>query len=162
MKIGVISDTHIPERTLDIPEELRVALKDVGMIIHAGDLVTLDVLESLKKIGPPVKAVFGNMDNGEVRRVLKNKEIITIGKFKIGVIHGRGAPKNVPTLAQEAFNEKLDVIIFGHTHQAMCERHKDVLLMNPGSPTDTIFAPYRSYGILEINDTIEGKIVRLP
>ena len=160
MKIGIISDTHIPERALDLPKEIYAAFKDVELILHAGDLTSIDVLNSLTKICP-VKAVLGNMDHPELRSKLKDKEIINVGKFKIGLTHGQGHPKNLLTFVKGAFNEKLNVIIFGHSHTALNEKIDGVLYFNPGSPTDTIFSPYRSYGILEINDEIKANIVRL-
>lgn len=161
MKIGVVSDTHIPERASEIPPQLFTTFKGVDLIIHAGDLVSLDAIEQLKKIAP-VKAVHGNMDTQEVRRVLPEKEIITVGKFKIGIVHGDGPPEQLMGWVKKAFPEKLDAIIFGHAHRPLCEKQGGVLFFNPGSATDTIFAPYRSCGILEINDTIKGTIVRLP
>ena len=161
MKIGVISDTHIPERTTVIPSELSQIFKDVDLIIHVGDLVCLDVIEQLKKIAP-VKAVYGNMDNHEVRRTLPEKEILTIGKFKIGLFHGKGPPNRIVACVKEVFQEKLDLIIFGHSHTPMCEKHEGILFFNPGSPTDTTFAPFRSCGMLEINDEIKGTIIKLP
>lgn len=161
MKIGVISDTHIPERALQLPPEVFNIFKGVELIIHAGDLVTLEALQELKKIAP-VKAVCGNMDSPEVCATLPKKEIITIGKFKIGVFHGKGSPARILFQAKEAFNEKVDVIIFGHSHAPLCEKKEGILFFNPGSPTDTIFAPFRSCGILEINNEIKGTIVKLP
>ena len=161
MKIGVISDTHIPERALDIPKEVYAAFKDADLILHAGDLITPDVLDILNKICP-VMAVYGNMDNQKVRERLKEKEIITVGSFKIGLIHGRGHPENLISFIKDAFGQKLDIIVFGHSHAPFNEKKEGVLFFNPGSATDTIFSPYRSYGILEINDDIKSQIVRLP
>ncbi len=160
MKIGVISDTHIPERALDLPKEIYTAFKNVELILHAGDLVTIDVLNSLNKISP-VTAVFGNMDSPEVRNKLKEKEVISVGNFKIGLVHGEGHPKNLLNFVKAAFNDKLDVIVFGHSHASFNEKQEGVLFFNPGSPTDTIFSPYRSYGILEIDNDIKGTIVRI-
>jgi putative phosphoesterase len=159
MKIGVISDTHIPERTLEIPKEIFSAFKDAELILHAGDLVSYDVINSLSRICP-VKAVYGNMDYPEVRKVLKKKEIIEVNKFKIGLIHGEGHPSGLLSFAKKAFDEKLDVIIFGHSHTPCNEKIADTLFFNPGSPTDTVFSPYLSYGIIEIGDDIKSKIVR--
>jgi len=161
MKIGVISDTHIPERAPEIPQEICSAFKDVDLILHAGDIVTIDVLESLRKIST-VKAVCGNMDPHEIRNQLKEKEIIEAGKFKIGLIHGKGHPDKMLSYLKSSFDKKLDVIVFGHSHAPFNEKRDGILFFNPGSPTDTIFAPYRSYGIIEINDNINAKIVRLP
>lgn len=161
MKIGVISDTHIPERAQDIPQEIYSAFKDVDLILHAGDLLTLDVIKSLEKICP-VKAVYGNMDSPQIRKALKEKEIIEVNNFKIGLIHGRGGPSGLVSFAKEAFKDKMDIIVFGHSHRPLNEKISNILFFNPGSATDTVFATYRSYGIIEINDKIKAKIVRLP
>lgn len=160
MKIGVISDTHIPERALDLPKEIYSDFKDAELILHAGDLVSMDVLESLNKICP-VKAVYGNMDFPDVKKTLKEKEIIEVGNFKIGLIHGAGHPANLINFTKNAFSQKLDAIVFGHSHTPFNEKRFGILFFNPGSPTDTFFSPYLSYGILEIDDNIKAKIVRI-
>ena len=61
MLIGVISDTHIPYRATNIPKKVFEEFKDVDLILHAGDIEELSVLDELKKIAP-VKAVNGNCD----------------------------------------------------------------------------------------------------
>lgn len=161
MKIGVVSDTHIPERASSLPPKLLEAFQGVDLIVHVGDLTSLDVIEELKKIAP-VKAVYGNMDPQEVRDVIPKKVILSVGKFKIGLFHGKGTPGRITASAKEAFEEKVDVVIFGHSHSPVSEMHDGILFFNPGSPTDTIFAPFRSCGILEINDEVKGTIIRLP
>jgi hypothetical protein len=62
---------------------------------------------------------------------------------------------------REFANKKVDVVVFGHSHHPMNEKIDDVLYFNPGSATDTVFAPYRSYGILEMTNTITGRIIKL-
>ena len=160
VKIGVISDTHIPERCEKVPAEVIDAFEGVELILHAGDLTSTAAIEELKKIAP-VKAVCGNMDSLEFCKNLPLKEIIRIGKFSIGLIHGRGNPKYLVDFVKNQFAEKPDVIIFGHSHKPMNEKINGTLFFNPGSPTDTMFAPYRSCGILEINDKIKAQIIRL-
>lgn len=162
MRIGVISDTHIPDRAKEIPSRILSDFKHVDMVIHVGDLVDLSVLKKLKSVCAHVKAVRGNMDNEEVKSQLPEKEIITVGSFKIGVMHGRGAPDHLTDFLADAFkNDKVDMIIFGHAHYGVNERKNNILFFNPGSATDTVFAPYNSYGIIEINDKIEAKIIKL-
>ncbi|MFH1888900.1 MAG: metallophosphoesterase family protein [Candidatus Omnitrophota bacterium] len=162
MKIGVISDTHIPDRTEDIPAPILEAFKGVDMVIHAGDLVDLRVIDKLKSVCKNVKAVWGNMDPYEIRKRLPEKEIIEIGKYRIGLIHGYGHPGKLIELITEIFkNDNLDMIIFGHSHSAINEKRGKVIYFNPGSATDKIFSPYNSYGIIEINDKIEAKVVKL-
>lgn len=162
MKIGVVSDTHIPERAADLPKGLLESFKEVDMIIHAGDLVELSVLEKLRNACANVKAVYGNMDGYEVKQALAEKEIITIGNYKIGVIHGWGTPKKLMDTVHDAFKkDNVNVIVFGHSHSAVNEKKGDILFFNPGSPTDKIFSPYNSYGIIDINNKIEAKLIRL-
>ncbi|MDD5432887.1 MAG: metallophosphoesterase [Candidatus Omnitrophica bacterium] len=162
IKIVVISDTHIPERSTEIPKKLLDDLKTADMIIHAGDLVDISVLETLKKICPNVKAVQGNMDHEEVKTILPEKEVFKIGKYRIGLAHGWGAPSKLIEVLTTAFeNIPVDIIIFGHSHCSVNEKINGILYFNPGSPTDKIFAASNSYGIIEINDKIEAKIIKL-
>jgi hypothetical protein len=132
------------------------------MIIHAGDFVDLKVLEQLNALCSNVKAVWGNMDPDEVRNKLPQKLIFKAGKYKIGLTHGYGPPKDLMDLMSEAFkDEKVDIIIFGHSHVSTNEKRGDILYFNPGSPTDKIFSPYNSFGIIEINDKIEARIIKI-
>ena len=160
MKILVLSDTHIPIAAQDLPKEIYKAIDDVDMIFHAGDLIDAGVLEKLKSL-KETKAVRGNMDSKELCMALNAKEVINIGKFKIGLIHGYGAPSEImPTVRREF--DKIDVLVFGHSHAAMNIKKDGVLYFNPGSPTDKIFASKNSYGILEVTDKkIEGTIVEI-
>jgi putative phosphoesterase len=162
MRIGVISDTHIPERAQNIPQKILDDFKTVDMIIHAGDLVGLKVLKQLRSACKDVRAVWGNMDSDEVRKSLPQKEIIKIGKYKIAVIHGYGNPVYLlDNLKEEFKSDKVDLVIFGHSHRPFNEKIDAVWYFNPGSATDDIFAPYKSYGIIEINDDILTKIIKI-
>ena len=160
MKILVLSDTHIPVAAHDIPEEVYQAIEGVDMIFHAGDLIDASVLEKLRSL-KDTRAVCGNMDSKELCMALNTKEVIDIGKFKIGLIHGYGAPSEIMATVRREF-DKIDVLVFGHSHAAMNIKKDGVLYFNPGSPTDKIFASKNSYGILEVTDkNIEGTIVEI-
>ncbi len=162
MRIGVLSDTHIPDRAPAIPAKVLEDFKHVDMIIHAGDLVDLGVLEQLKSICADTRAVWGNMDPYEVRKQLPEKEVITVGNHKIGLIHGYGASAKLMELAAGIFkNDRVDIIVFGHAHCPVNEKKEGILYFNPGSPTDKIYCPYTSYGIIEINDKVEAKIIKI-
>ena len=159
MKIGVVSDTHLRDGE-KLPAELIAGLKGVEMILHAGDLVVLGVIGELERIAP-VKAVRGNMDGPAVRDRLPAKQIIEAAGRRIGLIHGSGAPLLLAERLRREF-EGVDVIVFGHSHQATRAMVDGVLMLNPGSPTDHSFTPRRSYGIIELRETIETEIVGLP
>lgn len=162
MKIGVISDTHIPDKAKDIPEAALEEFSSADMVIHAGDLVDISVLDKLKNVCKNVHAVWGNMDPHELRKLLPEKEIINVNKFKIGLMHGFGAPASLINVLSEAFkNDKVDIVVFGHSHAPVNETKDGVLYFNPGSATDKVFSPYNSYGIIEINDSIKARIVKI-
>ncbi len=157
MKIGVVSDTH----SYPLPSQMMEDFKKVDFIIHAGDFCSLDILESFQKL-KEVKGVYGNMDGPEMRRILPRCQIIQCGKFSVGLFHGEGHPNMLFEKVKNEFKDsKVGVIIFGHSHNPMNEEIEGVLYFNPGSPNDTVHAPYCSYGILEIDDNIKGKIMKV-
>ena len=151
MKIGVISDTHLHSFD-ELPGDILLALWDVDLIIHTGDFVMLPVLEGLRNLGE-VKAVHGNMDSPDIRRVLPEKEVLVINNKRIGVIHGSGAPWGIENRVREQFDQ-VDIILFGHTHQAKNEVIGSVLFFNPGQVRNT-------YGILHIGNEVRGQIYRV-
>ncbi len=161
MKVGVISDTHIPTRAGSLPQKVKEIFQGVDLILHAGDLEDMWVIYELEEIAP-VKAVVGNMDPYDLSEHLPAKRIVQAGGVRIGLIHGWGEPKGLPRRVREAFlGENVQCIVFGHSHQPFNEIVEGILLFNPGSPTDTIFAPYKSVGILHIEKDIRGEIVRI-
>jgi len=161
MRILVLSDTHMPRTAHDLPERIYAEIQNVDMIFHAGDFVEKELLDKLKSL-KEIKAVTGNMDSRVLYGILNAKEVIPIGRFKIGLIHGYGAPRDIVETVRGEFGTAVDAIVFGHSHSPMNMVKDGILFFNPGSPTDKIFAAYNSYGILEVTDKkIEGKIIRL-
>jgi putative phosphoesterase len=159
MTFGVLSDTH----SHNIPASLIERFKSVDLIIHAGDLCDIHTLKLFKKIAP-TKAVQGNMDELAVRKVLPLKEIIICGRLKIGVVHGHiGDTREALKNAMSSFkDDKMDVVIFGHSHQAFNEKIGSTLYFNPGSPNDVIKAKFFSYGLITIEDgKIKTEIIRI-
>src|SRR6185503_2488789 len=100
MRIGVVSDTH----SLQLPRQLMEELKKVDLIIHAGDFCSLKDVAAFSKL-KELKAVFGNMDDADVRKKFPERQIIDCEGIKIGITHGRGAPKQVMDSANETFQE---------------------------------------------------------
>lgn len=163
MRIGVLSDTHIPDRAEQIPQAIIEDFKNVDMIIHVGDFVAPEVLEELRSICPNIKAVTGNMDYEELKAILPEKEVVVIENKKIGITHGHGPSHRILDTVRYIFmGEHLDIIIFGHSHIALKQKRDNTLYFNPGSATDKIFSPYNSYGIIEINNgEVDAKIIKL-
>ncbi len=152
MRIGVLADTHTCLFE-DIPGKIIDFLSSVDLIIHAGDFVSLGVLDRLRQLGE-VKAVQGNMDSVEIKSVLPVKEIIEIGNKRIGIIHGSGGPWRIEHRVREAFNQdQVDIIVYGHSHQSQNKVIEGILFFNPGKATN-------SFGILIIEgEEVSGEII---
>lgn len=151
MRIGVISDTHVSSFA-EIPERILATLAEVDLIVHTGDFVAKGVLDGLKRLGE-VKAVRGNMDSEELKRILPKKELLEVEGKRIGIIHGWGAPFGIVDRVGGMF-ENVDIIIFGHSHQAKNEVKNGILFFNPGRARD-------SFGVLTLGKEVRGEIISL-
>jgi hypothetical protein len=157
MKIGVIADTHLYHQ--EMPSRVLLALEGVDLLLHAGDILELKVLEELQQIAP-TKAVVGNMDLAEVRETLPAKLVFEAEGRKIGLIHGWGGPPGITRRIRPEF-EEVDVIVFGHTHTVYNRVEEGIYFFNPGSPTDRMFTQVNSVGILDLEEEIAGRIILL-
>ena len=150
MLIGLISDTHIPDRRIKLPQPVFDAFEDVDLIIHAGDIASQSVLDDLEKIAP-VHAVEGNMDRVVGELELPASKIIEAKGHKIGIVHGEVYPRgDTQQLYYTALELGVDILVSGHSHIAQLEKIKDVILVNPGSPTNPRLSD-PSVALLEIN-----------
>jgi putative phosphoesterase len=151
MKIGVISDTHAG--TLDdLPKPILTTLAGVDLIVHAGDFTERAVLEGLKTLGE-VRAVRGNMDSAEIKALLPEQDLFTVHGKRVGLVHGSGGPWGIADRIREMFSD-VDLIIYGHSHEAANRIIQKSLLFNPGRARD-------SFGLLTIDEEIKGEIVRI-
>ncbi|MGM0608046.1 MAG: metallophosphoesterase family protein [Candidatus Muiribacteriota bacterium] len=159
MKIGIISDTHQNVMSADLRFFFKDLKSKVDFLIHCGDINGIDFLSELKEIfDSKLIAVLGNMDRESLETILNSVEIIEVEGLKIGVTHSTGAPAQTPENAYEILKkEKPDIILFGHSHHPYNEYREKILMLNPGSLLDETFAPYTSYGLIEI---INGKIIK--
>lgn len=157
MKVGIVSDTHIPKKAKALPNILIQAFRDVDHIIHAGDITSLEVLDDLYSMAP-VTAVSGNIDPDKIKAILELKEIITLDGFRIGVTHGHGDSGRTLDRAIKCFkNDSVDCIIFGHSHIPYCKYSNNILLFNPGSPTDKRKNEMYSFGIIELGNEMKAQ-----
>ncbi|WP_273484694.1 metallophosphoesterase family protein [Desulforamulus ruminis] len=157
MLIGVVADTHMPRKGKELPKMLLQGLEKVDMIIHAGDLTELWVLDQLSEIAT-VSAVAGNIDPPAVVEALGYKKVLEVEGRKIGVFHGHGNTGKTVERAFNAFSDA-DCIVFGHSHIPYCQRHQNILMFNPGSPTDKRRQPMYSYGLLMVGETVQGELI---
>jgi putative phosphoesterase len=151
LRIGVVSDTHLPRFGHVLPSALVEGLQGVDHILHLGDLTTREVLGLLEAIAP-VTAVAGNNDPPELHVALGRKRILAVEGVTIGMVHGDGKGKSTLERALAAFrDDAVDLVLFGHSHQPYCARHDGRWVLNPGSPTDKRRMPRYSYGLLEVS-----------
>ena len=151
MKIGVISDTHA-DLLRQVPAPVLKALSEVDVIVHAGDFTEIAVLEGLRALAE-VKAVAGNMDSAEIKRVLPREDSFVIGGRRFGLTHGSGPSWGLARRVRNMF-EDADVIIYGHSHQPASEYIQGTLVFNPGRARN-------SFGIITIDDRIGTEIVTI-
>jgi len=150
MRIGLISDTHlaIPEEKL--PSQVEDAFKGVDLILHAGDIWIPSILDELESIAP-VMAAWGDddmeTDLGNDPRMIK-EHILYLEGVILWLMHQKPAYGVMVPRENRIFSRKHDrereipcVVVYGHTHKALIENHKGVLVVNPGSPTWPNYVP---------------------
>lgn len=148
--IGLISDTHIPSRARRLPDALLHIFSGVDLILHAGDVVTPEVLDDLSEIAP-VKGVMGNCDLFELKTRLTDTLEVAAEGVSIGMIHDSGHSAKRRQRMREMF-PGCRVVVFGHSHVPMVDDDGDLLLVNPGTPTDPRWgSQLTSVAILEVS-----------
>ncbi len=160
MRIGLLSDTHIPEAAEVLPHELMAAFQGVDLILHAGDIYIPSVLDDLERIAP-VLAARGDDDYRDTltdERV-KEKHILKLEGQTLWLIHEKPdfltSPWWQSRLSPEQ-NGKPDIVVFGHEHRTVVQHLDGILFVSPGSPT---FLNYlRGLGTVGILDMDSGEV----
>ena len=155
MLVAAISDTHLPRGARRLPEACLEELRAADLILHAGDLSAVSVLEELRRLGPPVHAVYGNADEPALRALLPKERVVEAGGARIGLVHIPGPAAGREERLVRRF-PGCDAVLYGHTHRPQGERHGGVWILNPGSPTERRTGLFHSLLRLEI---VGGRIV---
>jgi putative phosphoesterase len=147
MRIGLISDTHIPEACERLPAEVFEAFRDVDLVMHAGDVYINRVLDELAEIAPVI-AALGNGDEGldghkhrlEPDERVREAHLIEVEGVRIGLTHAIPTPDETSesvfrNAIERQFGGPVDVIVQGHSHIERVVRYGDTLVVNPGSAT---------------------------
>lgn len=175
MRIGVLADTHIPDLRRSLPMRVMDIFSSVEIVLHAGDITALSVLQQLQESVSLTFAVYGEDDSPQVRGYLQESQVLEFGGLRVGLIHGNRAARTemnirlARLLRRDPYDRQyleyllgrfsnVDAIVFGHTHMPYARVHEGVFFFNPGS-----INPYRSepsVGLLEIdNRGIRGRIL---
>lgn len=161
--VGLIADTHIPDRAREIPRRIFEVFEEVDFIIHAGDLVDLSVIDELEQLAP-VLAVYGNMDGPEIRGKLPKTNSVKVSDWKIGVMHNPGALFGMGKMREIVKQNSFNVLVYGHTHNPSIKWEGKTLFINPGSPTNPLppFITKPTVALLRITkEKIIPEIIRI-
>jgi uncharacterized protein len=144
--IAVISDTHMPKGGRSLPDACVARLQAADLIIHAGDLIELEILNDLRRYAP-VKAVHGNVDDVAVQAALPATTTVRAEGVRIAIVHDSGPAHGRLARLRSRFPDA-DAVIFGHSHMPLHERGEDGFqIFNPGSPTERRRAPAHTMGM---------------
>ena len=148
--VGVISDTHGLLRPEAVAE-----LRSSKLIVHAGDIGTLEVLDELRKIAPVI-AVRGNSDKGTWVAALPKTEVVQVGEVSFYVLH------DVNELDLDPVAAEFTAVITGHSHRPGVEERNGVLFLNPVSAGPRRFKLPVTLARLCIRDgTLDVEVVEL-
>ena len=146
-----MADTHMPRGTRRLPAACVERIATADLLVHAGDFTTLAVLRELEAIGPPVVGVHGNVDSGELRRVLPSETVVEAGSARIALTHDAGPRAGRLERLRRRFAGRADALVFGHSHLPSHERAADGFqIFNPGSPTERRRAPRHTMGLARV------------
>ncbi len=147
--VAVISDTHLPRGRRRLPDECTRRLREADLIIHAGDLTTVPVLDELRGYGETV-AVHGNADDAAVTAALPPQAELDLDGVRVAVIHDAGPRAGRLDRLRRRF-PAADAVIFGHSHIPLHETAEDGFqIFNPGSPTDKRREPRFTMGVARV------------
>lgn len=152
MKVLIVSDTHRQDANL-----CRVLenVKELDLMIHLGDAEgSEDFFEAIADC--PVEIISGNND---FFSRLPREKIINLGKYKVWLTHGHyyNVSFTYEKIIKEAEYKNADIVMFGHIHRPVLEKHNNIMLVNPGSLSYPRQADKRpSYIIMQIDDDGEA------
>jgi uncharacterized protein len=147
LRIGLISDTHIPEARPELWPQVFAALAGVDVILHGGDIHDVVVLDQLAALAP-IYSARGNGEDGSGGRAvapphprLRYSWLLELPALRLGLTHDLPVPEYPPRLTVARWKQRrfgtahIDVIVFGDSHVELIEVVDGTLCVNPGSPT---------------------------
>ena len=144
--IGLVSDTHMPMRRRTLPPNLGDILGGVDLLLHAGDVGELWVLDQLSAIAPVI-AVHGNDDSDDAQRALPFQQIVGVAGQRILLWHSHypdweeEMASRIPNDLRRGIRRSVEraravqarIVVFGHWHIPLTYQEDDLLIINPGA-----------------------------
>jgi putative phosphoesterase len=145
MRLLLISDTHLPVRAKKLPAPVWEAVDDADVVVHAGDWVSVALLDELEARAKLLIGCWGNNDGPELRARLPEVARVTLDGMSVAVVHETGPAKGREARCEAAY-PGVDLLVFGHSHIPWdTTGPRGLRLLNPGSPTDRRRQPYCTY-----------------
>ncbi len=150
----LLADTHVPARARDLPPQVWDAVDAADLVVHAGDWVSIDLLDRLEARASRLLACHGNNDPDDL--VVRAPEVgrAVVAGVRLAVVHetGPAAGRERRVDADPRFAD-LDLLVFGHSHVPWDSvTPRGLRLLNPGSPTDRRRQPACTYVTLTLRD----------
>ncbi|HEX8760532.1 MAG TPA: metallophosphoesterase [Pseudonocardiaceae bacterium] len=158
MKLLLMADTHVPKRARDLPAQLWRAVAEADVVVHAGDWVCVELLETLLARANRLIAVVGNNDGPSLSARLPDIATAELDGVRLTVVHETGPARGREQRCAARFPDT-DVLVFGHSHIPWdTVAPTGLRLLNPGSPTDRRRQPTCSWMTADINDGRLGRV----
>jgi putative phosphoesterase len=148
-KILLLSDTHSY-----IDNQILKFVKQADEVWHAGDIGTIEVMDTIQKI-KPVRAVFGNIDDNIIRSEFPLDQRFTVENVNVWITHIGGYPNRYDArIKEEIAKNPPKLFISGHSHilKVMFDKKLNLLHMNPGAAGKHGFHQVRTMLRFEVND----------
>ncbi|MDN3492818.1 metallophosphoesterase family protein [Winogradskyella bathintestinalis] len=129
-KILLLSDTHS-----HIDDAILKYVKQADEVWHAGDIGSLNVTDSIKKL-KPLRAVYGNIDDAKARTEFPLHNRFVCENVDVWITHIGGYPPKYNNLVRDELQSNPpDLFITGHSHilKVMPDKKLNLLHMNPGA-----------------------------
>lgn len=165
MRIGLLTDSHIPSDRKTLFDEVRDAFAGVDLILHAGDVISPRVLDWLETIAP-VLAARGNNDGAWPDSRVADRQVLQIEGWRLVMIHDMEPEERPIAELRRRYLDGIDADIFitGHTHHERIDCRDGVLQINSGSPTHPHNYSTRlgTVGFLDLTpQAVSARVVRL-
>ncbi|MGO9925785.1 MAG: metallophosphoesterase family protein [Mycobacterium sp.] len=152
MRLLLIADTHVPKHARDLPARVWDEVGKADVVIHAGDWVAPELLDTLESRSARLVACWGNNDGPILRARLPERADVTLAGVRFTVVHETGAASGREARMSRLYPDS-QVLVFGHSHIPWDTTTKTGLrLLNPGSPTDRRRQPFCSYITAVVDD----------
>jgi putative phosphoesterase len=141
-------------RAKDLPAPVWAAVDAADVVIHAGDWVSVDLLDALEARARRLVGVYGNNDGAALRARLPEVARVDLGGVRFAVVHETGAAAGRERRCAREYPD-VDVLVFGHSHIPWDSTADTGLrLLNPGSPTDRRRQPTFTWMTAEVVDGV--------